>query len=204
MYTEGSGRKERGQVQTSWRGAGQTELAVQTGASLSFWTLKEKRKDEKQQSKMARKRVRGDLFRRVLEKLQAAPGLPGQPRHTGSIDTTPDSGRPLPHGSPFRVSGLFTGLRSRKGINTQTHGSRGGSRGQREVLVFDRATDDGHAHTVVESSVRDSFTAVEAPTALSRQWEGDYKSQPLETGSFMPPRPSTTPWSRRYDEDHAD
>lgn len=55
MYTEGSGRRERGQIQTSWRGAGQTELAVQTGASLSLWTLKEERKDK--QSKIAGERV---------------------------------------------------------------------------------------------------------------------------------------------------
>lgn len=82
--------------------------------------------------------------------------------------SSPDSGRPPPHASPFkdRVSGRLTALGNRKGINTHFRGKgrrTGGSRGQREVLVFDRATDGGHAHTVVESPVRDSFTAVEAP-----------------------------------------
>lgn len=70
------------------------------------------------------------------------------------------------------MSGLF---RNRKGHQhrTPTHtlggkGRRiGGSRGQSEVLVLDRAADDGHAHTVVESSVRDSFTAGEAPKRSS-------------------------------------
>lgn len=66
MQIQISGRKEAGQIQTSWRGAGQTELAVQTGAPLSFWTLKGKRKEEKQHSETARKRAWGKLFTQYL------------------------------------------------------------------------------------------------------------------------------------------
>lgn len=141
---------------------------MQTGASLSFWTLKEERKDEKQQKQDSKKKSASRSFQ--ASSLQTAPS----PRHTDSIAYTPpplsgpDSGRPLPPRESFQTQGVWAVHSVEKQEGQQTHlrgkGRRlGGSGGQRQVLVSDRATDDGHAHTVVEPSVRDSFTAAEAP-----------------------------------------
>lgn len=124
-----SGREEAGQIQTSWRGAGQTELAVQTGALLSFRTLRGKRKDEKQHSE--KESVR-ETFHPVFTVQVSSPetatrimGFTGWalPTHTAPLRNPPLSrgaGFPLRRVSPFRssfkerVSGLLTVLRNLK------------------------------------------------------------------------------------------
>lgn len=103
---------------------------MQTGASLSCWTLKEERKGEKT-AKQDRKKEEWEV--------SCNQGY--------WLVHRQDSGRRLPHASPFRSSfkdGVSGKLR--KGINTghpntrtlgEKVGGQAGAEG-REVLVFDR------------------------------------------------------------------
>lgn len=191
-------RKEPGQIQTSWKGAGQTELAVKTGAPLSFRTLKGKRKDEKQHSEIARKSVWGKLFTQYFcsgefprNCNQDAGYWVSLAPHTyiTASKSWPSEGTgfPLRHVRPFRssfkegVSGLFTVLRfflknplqHRTPKNTLQQGrslaDRQKQREERGDCVWQ--TDDGHAHTV-----GNSFTAPEAPNSSLMAVTGWHKS----------------------------